>query len=458
MLSHPRVSHILVLDDDRAIRRTLEKFLSGEGYRVTTTADEREAVAAASGVDVVLLDLGLPTVDGLDVLEQLRKLDDAPTVIVVTARDDMDSTVKAIQRGAWDYVVKPLDVGRMRLTLRRAIEARDATRALRMLVEDGARDIEAGGIIGQSPAMRELYKSIGAISLNRASVLILGESGTGKELVARAIHRASAERERPFVAVNCTAFARELLESELFGHVRGAFTGANADRAGRFELAGNGTLFLDEIAEMPVDLQAKLLRVLQERTFERVGDARPLRVNARIVAATHRDLPAMIARGAFRQDLYYRLNVVVLRLAPLRERREDIGLLTRALLARISREMHKDVRAVSEEALSLLERYDWPGNVRELENVLTRAVVLSRGPVLTADLLPLDAADERAPNGEEPRADDAVLTLRELERRHIAHVLELTQWNKRRACSLLDISRPTLDRKIEDFCLARQER
>ncbi|NUP05007.1 MAG: sigma-54-dependent Fis family transcriptional regulator [Polyangiaceae bacterium] len=449
--------HVLVLDDDRAIRRTLEKFLEGEGYRVTTTGDAEEALAKAAGADLLLLDLGLPSMDGLDVLGHLRATDDGPSVIVISARDDMTSTIRAIQLGAHDYLVKPLDIERVRLTMRRALESRASSRALRFLASEPGRTFDPGTIVGRSPAVRELYKTIGAVSLNRASVLILGESGTGKELVARAIHRASTERERPFVAVNCSAFARELLESELFGHARGAFTGATSDRAGRLELADNGTLFLDEIAEIPIELQAKLLRVLQERNFERVGDARPIRLNARIVAATHRDLGAMIDKGTFRADLFYRLNVVVLRIPPLRERREDIPLLAGALLQKLGRELHKDVRQISPDAMALLERNDWPGNVRELENVLTRAIVLAKSPILTADLLPFGGS-AAASGGDNPAQPDEMGSLRDVERAHILRVLEATAWNKRRACAILDIARPTLDRKLDEFGLSRPVR
>jgi two-component system response regulator AtoC len=456
---------VLVVDDDRSIRRTLEKFLQGEGHHVTTAGDGREAIAAIrTGChEVVLLDLGLPEIDGLEVLSQVNGSPEAPTVIVVTARDDMQSTVRAVQLGAYEYLVKPIDIDRVRLTLRRAIESREATRNLSQLVEQVCRDYQVGNIVGTSRAIHEVYKTIGSVSTSRASVLILGESGTGKELVARAIHYSSADRDKPFLAVNCTALSRELLESELFGHVRGAFTGAVADKAGRFELAGSGTLFLDEIAEIPVELQAKLLRVLQERTFERVGDARPMPVKARIVAATHRDLASMVQAGTFREDLLYRLKVVEIHLAPLRDRREDIPVLVDALLAKINRELHKRVRYVSHAAMSTLTSYDWPGNVRELENALTRAVVLAKGDVLEADLLALgDGRPEPPANSAAPRTDNGataadaeVLPLREVERRHIERTLQVTSWNKRRACALLDISRPTLDRKIDEYGLRR---
>jgi DNA-binding NtrC family response regulator len=297
--------------------------------------------------------------------------------------------------------------------------------------------------------MREVYKTIGAVSTSRASVLIHGESGTGKELVARAVHSCSADRSKPFVAVSCTALSRELLESELFGHVRGAFTGAIADKVGRFELAADGTLFLDEIAEVAPQLQVKLLRVLQERTFERVGELRPIALRARIIAATNANLEQLVRAGQFRSDLYYRLKVVEIGLPPLRERMDDLPLLVQSLLRKINREQSKRVTQISLEALARLRGHDWPGNVRELENTLTRAVVLARGAVLESDLLALAQAPAlpRAP------AEQDVLSLREVERRHIARALLSTGWNKRRTCALLEISRPTLDRKIEDFQL-----
>ncbi len=455
------MTRVLVVDDDRSIRRSLEKFLVGEGHEVVTAADGGEALREATGADVILLDLGLPGADGFAVLTQVRAAPHPPPVIVVTAREDMQSTVRAVQLGAYEYLVKPVDIDRLRLVVRRAAESREAERTLGELVARASESYQVGNIIGKSAAIREVYKQIGAVSTSKAGVLILGESGTGKELVARAIHYASAERDRPFVAINCTAFAPGVLESELFGHVRGAFTGAVADKPGRFELAGTGTLFLDEIGELSLELQAKLLRVVQERSFERVGDGRPLPVRARLVAATHRDLAAMVERGAFREDLYYRLRVVEVRLPPLRERPEDIPLLVEGLLTKINRELHKQVRAVAPETLAALARYPWPGNVRELENALTRAVVLSQGEVLEARHLPMIGAAATAAAGPRParatgRVDgDELLPLREVERRHVERVLAAVGWNKRRACAVLEISRPTLDRKIDDFGLVR---
>jgi DNA-binding NtrC family response regulator len=450
---------ILIVDDDRSIRRTLEKFLLGEGYEVTTAQDAAGAIAAAPGADLMLLDLGLPGGSGFDVLSALVALGaDAdrpqrPTVVVVTARDDMQSTVKAIQLGAYEYLVKPIDIDRLRAVIQAALASREART---QLVELAKRDTSAGEILGKSGAIRDIWKQIGSVSTTRAPVLISGESGTGKELVARAVHQASyAETpERPFVAVSCTALAPGVLESELFGHVKGAFTGAIADRPGRFELAGKGTLFLDEIAEIPLELQAKLLRVLQERTFERVGDAKSHSLEARVIAASHRDLGQMVAKGTFREDLYYRLRVVEIHVPPLRDRAGDIGVLVEGLLAKIAIDLAKPIRYVTPTALARLTSYAWPGNVRELENTLTRAVVLAKTDVLDETLLHLGQVNPSAagaPN--EPSEHDELGTLRELERRHIIRVLASTEWNKRRACAILDISRPTLDRKIDEYGL-----
>jgi two-component system response regulator AtoC len=407
----------------------------------------------------MLLDLGLPGGSGFDVLTALQDRATRPTVVVVTARDDMQSTVKAIQLGAYEYLVKPVDIDRLREVVKRALDSRASRDTLSIL---SATPPQAGDILGKSSVIRDVWKQIGAVSTTRAPVLIAGESGTGKELVARAIHVASNDRDRPFVAVNCTALAQGVLESELFGHVKGAFTGAIADRPGRLELAAKGTLFLDEIAEIPLDLQAKLLRVLQERTYERVGDNKVMQLEARVIAATHRDLAQMVARGTFREDLYYRLRVVEITLPPLRDRATDIPILVEGLLGKINRDLAKDVRYVTPTAMARLTAYPWPGNVRELENMLTRAVVLAKSDVLDETLLAIGAS---APHGEggvgvhggEADAAGALPTLREIERQHITRVLAHTEWNKRRACAILDISRPTLDRKIEEYGLRKDE-
>jgi DNA-binding NtrC family response regulator len=454
--------HILVVDDDRSIRRSLEKFLSDLGYTVSTAADGTEALAMleSGGFDLVLLDLGLPGLDGLEVLARLQGREGLPPIIVITARDDMRSTVAATQRGAWDYLVKPLDIERLKITVLRALESRELSRRIGSLVETMARDYQVDNIVGRTPAMREVFKTIGRVADSTATVLITGESGTGKELVARAIHYAGPSRDHAFVAVNCTAFPRDLLESELFGHARGAFTGAVGEKVGRFQLAGAGTLFLDEIGELPLDTQTKLLRVVQERVFERVGDPRPVPLKARIITATHRDLPQMVREGTFRVVLYYRLRVVEIHLPPLRERREDLPALVEHLLAKITRDQHKRIRYVARDALDLIVSYSWPGNVRELENALTRAVVLTKGEVLEASALPIVVDDVEEPSDTEGSLDgdptvEGLPSLREVEQRHIAAVLNATGWNKRRACQILGITRQTLDRKIKEYRFER---
>ena len=451
------LARILIVDDDRSIRRTLEKFLGGEGYEVATAMDAPGAIAGVdNSIDVMLLDLGLPGGSGFDVLSALGDRPNPPAIVVVTARDDMQSTVKAIQLGAYEYLVKPVDIDRLRSVVNSALESRKARDQLEEFVSRAAEHQKVGDILGKSQPIRDVWKQIGAVSTTRAPVLIRGESGTGKELVAKAIHVASADRDRPFVAVNCTALAPGVLESELFGHVKGAFTGAVADRPGRFELAGKGTLFLDEIAEIPLELQAKLLRVLQERTFERVGDAKPMQLEARVIAATHRDLAQMVGKGLFREDLFYRLRVVEIALPALRDRSGDIPVLVEGLLAKINRDLDKDVRYVTPAALARLQSYAWPGNVRELENTLTRAVVLAKADVLDETLLQLGTGAGDLTAGEVDAAG-ALPTLREIERLHIVRVLAHTDGNKRRACAILDISRPTLDRKIEEYGLRRDD-
>ncbi|HEU4405022.1 MAG TPA: sigma-54 dependent transcriptional regulator [Polyangiaceae bacterium] len=468
------MAQVLVVDDEPGVRWALEGLLRDLGHEVETALDGVAALERLrrGGLDLCLLDMGLPGLDGMGVLRGLGQLGgdqaDRPLVIVVSGRDDMGSTVEAVRLGAYDYLLKPFDLDRLRLTMARALEQRATSRALARFIAEEKQAFSTHQLVGRSEAIREVFKTVGAVGPTRAAVLVRGESGTGKELVARALHFASERGVEPFVAVNCSAFARDLLESELFGHVRGAFTGAVGDKAGRLQLAGKGTLFLDEVGELPLELQAKLLRVLQERTFERVGDARPQKLEARVVAATHRDLGRMVAEGSFREDLYYRLKVVEIVLPPLRERPGDIPLLVEHLLGKLRRELGVQVRSIDEGAMRLLVGYPWPGNVRELENALTRACVLARGEVVTAahfDIGDVPAGGGSPSGGASAEgagaeaAPPAVLVpLRDLERWHIARVLEHTRWNKRRACAILEIARPTLDRKIREYDLERSRR
>ena len=438
---------ILVIDDDQAIRRTLELHLQEEGFAVEAAADGEEGVQKAlrPETSLVLLDLRLPKLPGFDVLQRLRRERPALPVVVVTAYDDMQTAIEAIRHGAVDHLGKPLDLEELDEVIRRALEVAGLARSGFAFCETPDAECRDHAIVGRSRAMKRVYKAIGAVADSKTTVLLQGESGTGKELVARAIHFNSPFAARPFVAVACSALAPSVLESELFGHERGAFTGAYAAKPGKFELAQGGTLFLDEISEVSPDVQVKLLRFLQEREFERVGGVETIRSDVRVVAATNRDLAALVSQGRFRQDLYYRLRVVAIDLPPLRERREDLPLLVKFFLEKIGREVGKVVDVVPEEAMRRLCEHSWPGNVRELENALRRAVLLSPGGVLVPETLQLDDALEAH------RLPLLVKTLQEVEKEHIENVLRFTGYEKKRAAQILDISRPTLDKRIREY-------
>jgi DNA-binding NtrC family response regulator len=372
--------------------------------------------------------------------------------VVITGMTDNTLAIEAMGRGAYDFIRKPMDELELDTTLANALRHHRLSRQVQAITEADDDRVALNQIVGKSPAILEICKTIGAVAARSAPVLITGESGTGKEVVARALHHHSG-RTGPFLAINCSALAEGLLESELFGHERGSFTGAIARKAGKFEQALDGTLFLDELGDMPLPLQAKLLRVLQEGSFERVGGTQILQANARIIAATHRDLPAMIRAGRFREDLYYRLNVVHLHLPPLRERLEDLPLLTEHLLRKINVRQHTALRHVAEGAWRRLRDHPWPGNIRELENMLTRAVLLARGDTLTPELLALPADIEPAAEATKP-VPARLISLEALEREHIAAILAQVRWHKGKACEILGISRPALDRKIERYGLA----
>ena len=361
--------------------------------------------------------------------------------------------------GAVDYVAKPIDIDELETAVDRALTARsdEAGGGDDELVIDGAA--AAGSLTGRSRAMQEAYKTIGMVSQSRVTVLIRGESGTGKELVARAIHSASPEAERPFVAVNCGALVETLLESEMFGHEKGAFTGAASARKGKVAMAEDGTLFLDEIGELSPRMQGKLLRLLEAREYSTVGGSKTLTADARFVAATNADLESRVADGSFREDLFYRLNVVNITMPPLRERAQDIPILVEQLLKRINRDIHKSVRRVPADVMEALAAHDWPGNVRELENVLMKGVVMAQGDTLSMAHLPEDIArfaeTAGGPTAGEA-ASDSALSLDELERRHIADVLRQTGWHKGRACEILGVSRPRLERRIKEYGLSQE--
>jgi len=442
---------ILVIDDNRLIRQTFRTHLASEGFDVTLAADGGEGVEQFKAVrpDLVILDIHLPVMGGMDVLKSIRAIDDKAYVVMITAFDDMKTTVEAMKAGAFEYICKPIDYDELLLTIRKAQRMQEMDKKLDYLVTEASQEWSIDNIIGHTAEMREVFKTIGMLSRSTTTVLIRGESGTGKELVARAIHYNSTNREEPFVAVNCTALAEGVLESELFGHVRGAFTGAVRDNRGKIEIAQKGSLFLDEIGDISPNLQAKLLRVVENREFARVGGDKTEHTEARIIGATNRNLEDLVRDGTFREDLYYRLKVVEIKLPALRERRDDVPELVAYLLQKINRELHTNVRKVPDSVMKLLVNHAWKGNVRELENALTRAVTLAHGDVLLPEHLPLLQSEASGA----ALVGDELTTLKEMESRYIDHVLKQTRWNKSRTSEVLGITRPTLDKKIKDYGL-----
>ncbi|HEX7127011.1 MAG TPA: sigma-54 dependent transcriptional regulator [Thermodesulfobacteriota bacterium] len=435
---------LLIVDDEAIVRSAFERYLSASDYVTASVESAESALARIADFrpDVVLTDIRMAGMDGLELTEILRERDPDIDVIVVTGAEDMQLAIRAIRAGAYDYLVKPVDFDHLGTVVARCVRDRAAERRARRAAPVPAPDDV--GLVGRAPSMVDVYKLIGAVAGTRAPVLIQGETGTGKELVARAIHANSAESAEPFLAVNCTALPETLLESELFGHVRGSFTGAVADRKGHFELAGSGTIFLDEIGDISPAFQAKLLRILQERTFIPVGAEHVRRTEARVIAATHRDLARLVRDGLFRDDLYFRLKVVEIHLPPLRDRRADIPLLVDHLLRRISVTVGKEIRYVPDEVMARLVAYDWPGNVRELENVLSRSAILARGSALALEHLPPEVATA-TPNRTPARPGDA---LADVIAAHVHDVLARTNGNKRQTARILGISRSRLDRLL----------
>jgi DNA-binding NtrC family response regulator len=433
---------ILVVDDDATTRRTMERFLTREGYIVSVAENANDALLAVhlESPDIILSDIYMPGKTGLELQEMVKELGMNIPMILMTGQDDMPTTIKAMQQGAYDYMAKPIDLERLKIVLTRLISNQELSERLQLMVDKETKEHKLEELlVGHDPRMMEIYKTIGNVTRSRVTVLIEGESGTGKELIARAIHYNSPWSAEPFIAVNCTALAETLLESELFGHVKGSFTGATVDKKGKFELAQNGTIFLDEIGEVSPTLQVKLLRILQEREFERVGGDKTLKMNARVIAATNRDMGKEVASGKFREDLYYRLNVVSIVVPPLRERKEDIPLLVKRLLQQINDELHSKVNKISDEAMDRILKHDWPGNVRELQNILTRAVVLSKSDLLDLAAIP-DQTHRPAANG----TYEWKRTLAEVEQEHIENVLKAVGGNRTEAAKILGISKPTL--------------
>ncbi len=447
------MNRVLVVDDDRALARSLQIHLVSAGYEVRLAHTLKDAwdLFSIDPDDIVLLDLKLTDGDSRNLLTRLRETRPSCPIIMITGHQDMHATIDAIRAGAFDYIRKPLDLDQILGTVAKALESIgvESPPTVAPLLE--AKEAQPREIVGASSAIVELLKKIAMLSRSRVTVLIQGETGTGKELVARALHEAAGPTGR-FVAVNCGGIVPSLLESELFGHEKGSFTGAIVRKLGKLELAGEGTIFFDEVGDLPLDLQAKLLRALQESEFERVGGTTTVPLRARVMAATHRDLDSLVREGEFRQDLFFRLAVVRLDVPPLRERREDIPLLADFLLRRISEQLSQPMAGLSVNAILKLKSADWPGNVRELENVLTRATAVLRGDVIEADDLEINIPTRTTPSGDEsarPRS------LREAEREHILDTLNRLGWNITHAAESLEISPTTLRKKVSDFGLHR---
>jgi two-component system response regulator AtoC len=445
--------HILAVDDDAVACDLLREVLEQEGYAVNTATTGQAAMQLAREVpfDLALIDIRMPDISGIEVLKALKRANPQMPVLMLTAYSSMDTTIEAIREGAYDYLSKPCKMEELTITVKRALEQYQLLRENQYFRQELREKYKFENIVGTTPAMLAVYKTVARLVDSKATVLIEGESGTGKELIARAIHFNGARAERPFVAVECASLAESLLESELFGHVRGAFTGAVETKKGLFEIADGGTIFLDEIAEISLGLQAKLLRVLQEHEIRRVGGTQPIQLDVRVIAATNKNVEVLVKAGRFREDLFYRLNVVMLHLPPLRQRQEDIPLLANHFLRKYSEVNHKLISHITQEAMELLSAYHWPGNVRELDHTIERAVTLTmNNALLPADLPPRLQQQTDVPHlGPTP----PLLTLEELEKQHIQAVLRATEGNKKRAAQILGINRRSLYRMAKRYGL-----
>ncbi len=445
---------ILIVDDEPPQRSILSAYLRKQGHTVFEAGSAAEAITRMrqSSADILLTDFQMPGESGIELLGQTRALFPETTVVIMTAYGTIEGAVKAIRGGAYDYISKPIDLDALDLLIRRIAERRQLLSENRLLKQQLTERFSFQGIISQSAAMEEVLNTAGRVAESKASVLIRGESGTGKELLAKAIHFTGPRKDRPFVPVNCAALNENLLESELFGHERGAYTGADKQRKGRFELADSGTLFLDEIGDVPLATQVKLLRVLQEETFERVGGTETLHVDVRIIGATNRNLEQLIREGIFREDLFYRLNVVTIEIPPLRGRREDIAPTIEHFLGRFVRDHRKKKLAFSKEAWSALLRYDYPGNVRELENIVQRAVILSRRDLITLEELPAPVRGmKEETNIPTPATRDLRGTLERLEKEIVLEALRVHGGNQSKAARALGLSERNLRYRLQKW-------
>jgi len=447
---------ILVADDEKNMLWALTNVLSKQGFKTFTARDGEEAIHQFKKhlPDVVLLDLKMPKKNGIEVLKKIKKINDSIPVIMITAHGNIETAIEAMKLGAFDYVQKPFEMEEINVLIKKALKIRDLTMEVELLRDELSRISRGNQIIGESPQIKEVMDLVNRVAKSNATVLILGESGTGKELVANAIHYNSDRKNKPFVKVNCGALPENLLESELFGHEKGAFTGAISRKIGRFERAHGGSIFLDEIGEMSFSTQVKLLRVLQEKQIERVGSTEVIDVDVRIIAATNKDLKRLVEEGRFREDLYYRLNVIPIKIPPLRERKQDIPLLVKYFLQKYSLETGRRGMTISDSALDKLKTYSWPGNIRELQNVIERAVILSPGREITEDQLPPEIVKrDRQVELDEFKLPKNGVNLNDLEKSLIKQALDMTNDNQTEAARLLGITRHTLIYRMEKYGL-----
>ncbi|PJB44825.1 MAG: two-component system response regulator [Deltaproteobacteria bacterium CG_4_9_14_3_um_filter_44_9] len=442
---------ILVVDDEESHRMMLGAHLKDEGFEMVEASDGQEAVDKVSErfFDLVLMDIRMPNMDGMEALKQIRQINPTIPVLIMTAYGSINSAVQALKSGAEDYLTKPLDMDELIIKVNKVLHYRQLEEENLLNRERLGTRFDFSSIIGNSPKMKELFETLSMVTPTDATVLLLGESGTGKEIVANSIHQNSPRRENPYIKVNCAALPETLLESELFGHEKGAFTGAIYKKRGRFELADGGTIFLDEIGEMSIPTQTKILRVLQEREFEAVGGTRTIQVNVRIITATNKDLEEEVNKRKFREDLYYRLNVVPITVPPLRDRKEDIPILAEYFLCKYNEKNKRSIKGFEPGVIDALIRYTWPGNVRELENIVERTVIMCRGEMISLNDLPSAIGGSK----QEEEQSEIIMghTLRDTEREVIRRTLEKTGGNRTRAATILGITRKTLQNKIKEY-------
>lgn len=455
---------ILVVDDEKGMREMLKAFFEEEGYIVDVSPNGNKALELIerSSYDLVITDMVMPQMDGIKLMKKMKEKGCNAITIMITAYATAESAVEAMKLGAYDYIIKPFKLDELRIIVRNALDKRRLERENILLRKEVEKTYCFENIIGKSPSMLSLFELIKKVSGIKVNVLIVGESGTGKELVARAIHFNSPRKDGPFIAINCSAIPPTLLESELFGHVKGAFTGAISNKEGLFELANGGTIFLDEICEIPPSLQVKLLRAIQEKSFRRVGGVEDIEVDVRIISATNRDIELEVKEGRFRDDLYYRLNVIQIRIPPLRERKEDIPLLVEHFIKKFSSEFNKDIKGIKPEAMRILMSYDFPGNVRELENFIERAVALESGEYISEDVLPeeLRGRFEKIPPFKydiPPEGIDLEKTLSEIERHILLQALKKADGVQKKAASLLNLTPRSFRYRLEKYGVYLEE-